>query len=243
MLIVGISYKLIPMFTLSEVQNKRRAASSVALLNVGLAGSFVTILARSPWKLAFALVIVAALAVYGCELRAILRARNRRVLDWGVKSFLTAVALLAPLSVLVVILSWPGLPLNEFTGRLENLYGFLGLIGVVSFAIIGMLYKIIPFLVWFASYSKHVGLAKVPSLADLYSERLQVVGYWTFMCGLAAASGGIVLTNETVVRSGCGLLTLSLCTLALNVCRVFAHFFRPQLKPFVSSTTTAEVTA
>ncbi len=69
LLIVGVSYKLIPMFTLSEVQSRGRALCSIALLNLGLAGSFVTILLRSPLKLAFALVIVAALAVYGWEFR------------------------------------------------------------------------------------------------------------------------------------------------------------------------------
>ncbi|HYT61459.1 MAG TPA: hypothetical protein VEL06_14880 [Haliangiales bacterium] len=143
MLIVGVSYKLIPMFTLSEMQSRRRAALSVALLNVGLAGSFAGILLRSPWKLAFALVVIAALAIYGWELIAILQARKRRTLDWGIKYFLTAVTLLLPLSALAVVLSWPGMPLNPFTGRLENLYGFPGLIGVVSFAIIGMLYKIL----------------------------------------------------------------------------------------------------
>ena len=37
MLIVGISYKLVPMFTLSDIQSPRRALASVALLNVGLA--------------------------------------------------------------------------------------------------------------------------------------------------------------------------------------------------------------
>jgi hypothetical protein len=35
MLIVGVSYKLIPMFTLSEVQSTRRAALGIALLNIG----------------------------------------------------------------------------------------------------------------------------------------------------------------------------------------------------------------
>src|SRR6185295_13232991 len=100
------------MFTLSELQNKRRAALSVVLLNIGLAGSFVTILLRSPWKLTFALVVIAGLAIYGSELRAILRARHRRTLDWGVKSFLAAVALFAPLSALSVMLSWPGMPTN-----------------------------------------------------------------------------------------------------------------------------------
>jgi hypothetical protein len=226
MLIVGVSYKLIPMFTLSEIQSTRRAALSVALLNVGLAGSFVTILTRSPWKLAFAFVGVLALAVYGWELVAILRARKRVALDWGVKSFLTAIALFFPLSILAVVLSWPGLPLNTFTGELENAYGFLGLIGVVTFAIIGMLYKIIPFLVWFARYSPHIGRASVPALADLYSTRLQITGYWTYLVGLIVTSVGIITGNELAVRVGAGALALSVMTLAINVAKMVSHFFR-----------------
>jgi hypothetical protein len=233
LLMVGVSYKLVPMFAISEVQSRRRAAWSVWLLNLGLAGLFFAILLRSVWKPAFAFVVVAALAIYARELAAILGARKRRTVDWGLKYFLTAVALLGPLSVLGLVLSWPGLPLNALTGQLENLYGFLGLIGVVAFAIIGMLYKIIPFLVWFASYSRHAGRAQVPALADLYSERLQVAGYWTFVAGLATAGAGIVLAREPVVRWGAGLLACSLATLVCNVGRMFTHWFRPQLKPFL----------
>src|SRR5215831_1522514 len=183
---VGVSYKLIPMFTLSEVQSPRRAACSVVLLNIGLVGTFLTVLLRSPWKLASGLVIVAALALYGWEVRAILRARKRKAPDWGIKYFLTAVALFAPLAVLGIVLTWPGLPLTPFTGQLENVYGFLGLIGVVTLAIIGMLYKIIPFLVWFGRYSPQIGRAKVPALADLYSTRLQALGYCSFLVGIIA---------------------------------------------------------
>jgi hypothetical protein len=236
MLIVGVSYKLIPMFTLSEIQNRLRAALSVALLNLGLAGSFVTILLRSPWKLAFAVVVILALALYGIELAAILRARKRRTLDWGLKMFLTAVASLAPLCILALVLSWPGLPANPFTGQLENLYGFLGLVGVISFALIGMLYKIIPFLVWFGIYSKKVGLAKVPALADLYSERLQIIGYFTFVSGLALVSIGILASGGTAVRLGGTLLAASLATLLLNVFRMLAHFVRPKIEPFTVAT-------
>jgi hypothetical protein len=236
MLIVGVSYKLIPMFTLSELQSRRRAAASVPLLNVGLAGSFVTILLRSPLKLVFALVVIAALAIYGWELLAILRARKRRALDWGIRYFLTAIGLLMPLSVLAVVLSWPGLPLNAFTGQLENLYGFLGLIGVITFAIIGMLYKIIPFLVWFGRYSRQIGRAQVPALADLYSPRLQALGYWTYLAGLAITCISIVLANETGVRIGGCFLALAVTTLALNVGKMLAHFFKPVLKPFILPT-------
>jgi cbb3-type cytochrome oxidase subunit 1 len=231
MLIVGVSYKLVPMFTLSEVQNRRRAAGSIALLNVGLAGAFFAILVRSPWKLGFTLVMAAGLALYGWELVAILQARKRKALDWGLKTFLTAVALLLPLSILAVVLSWPGLPLTSLTSQLENLYGFLGLLGVVSLAVIGMLYKIIPFLVWYKSYSHEIGRTQVPALADMYSARWQALGYWTYLAALAVTGGGIVSGSESGVRVGCVLLGLSLATLVVNVATMLGHLFSPKLEP------------
>jgi len=185
------------------------------------------------------LAVVAALAVYGWELRAILRARKRRALDWGIRYFLTAIVLLLPLSVLAVVLSWPGLPANTFTGQLENLYGFLGLIGVITFAIMGMLYKIIPFLVWFGRYSRQIGRAQVPALADLYSAWLQALGYWTWLAGLAVTGGAIVRSSETGVRIGCSFLALGVMTLLLNVGQMLAHFFKPALQPFPLPTSTA----
>ncbi|HWX22543.1 MAG TPA: cbb3-type cytochrome c oxidase subunit I [Candidatus Binatia bacterium] len=236
MLLVGVSYKLIPMFALSEIQSQRRAASSVVLLNFGLAGSFVAILRHSPWKLAFAFLGLGALAIYGWELAAILRARKRHALDWGIKYFLTAVVLLFPLSALAVVLSWPGLPFNVFTGQLENVYGFAGLVGVVSFAILGMLYKIIPFLVWFRAYSRQIGRTQVPALADLYSARVQAVGYWAFLAGLAVTCGAAAFSSEVGVRCGCGLVALGVGTLALNVGKILTHLFRPVARPFTLQT-------
>ena len=233
LLIVGVSYKLIPMFALSEVQSRRRAAWSVVLLNLGLAGVFVSILLRSSLKPAFALVIVGGLALYGIEMRAILRARKRRTLDWGLKSFLTAIALLAPLSLLALVLSWPGLPLTPFTGQLENVYGFVMLLGVVAFAIVGMLYKIVPFLVWYHSYSKQIGRAKVPALAEMYSARLQALGYWTYVTALAVTSAATVLGSEVGVRFGCSLLAFSLGVFALNLGKILTHFVRPKIEPLV----------
>lgn len=91
MLIVGVSYKLVPMFTLSGIQSPRRAKLSIGLLNAGLPSAFGSILLASPWKFFFALVIIAALAIYGWEIAAIVRARNRVLLDWGIKKFFDGV--------------------------------------------------------------------------------------------------------------------------------------------------------
>jgi hypothetical protein len=232
MLIVGVSYKLVPMFTLSEVQSARRAMASVLLLNVGLVGAVISILLGSPWKFLFAIVIIVGLGVYGWEIAAIVRARKRAALDWGVKGFLSAVGLLAPLSLLAAVLAWPGLPSNVFTGQLENLYGFLGLFGFVTLAILGMLHKIIPFLVWLNTYSWRVGRIQVPALADLYSARLQGASYWLWLSGLAAAGAGILFQHEPAVRLGAVALGASLTLSAANLVRVLSHLVHPVLKPF-----------
>jgi hypothetical protein len=236
LLIVGVSYKLIPMFALGEVQHPRRAAWSVWLLNAGLAGLVVTLLLRSAWKYAFTLVLLAALLLYALELRAILRRRHRRTLDWGVKTFLIAVGLLVPFAALAAVLARPGLPLNAVTGQLENLYGFLGFLGIITLAILGMLYKVVPFLVWFGTYSQHLGRAQVPSLGQLYSEKLQIAGLAFYLAGLLVTSAGIVTARNLVVRLGAGLLAASLGTLVINLGLMARHYFRPQLTPFPAKT-------
>lgn len=232
MMIVTVSYKLVPMFTLSELQNAHRAWWSVALLDLGLLGVFVTVLLQSPLKLVFALVVIAGFALYGWEIRAILRARNRLTLDWGMKYFLTAIALLVPLSLLALVLSWSRLPLTAFTMQLENVYGLLALAGFVGLAILGMLYKIVPFLVWFHSYSRQIGCARVPALADMYSVPLQIAGYWSFLAGLGALCVATMLSHESGVRWGGGLLALSLMIFAVNIGKILSHFVRPKIEAF-----------
>jgi hypothetical protein len=230
MLIVGISYRLIPMFTISQLQNPRRAAWSVWLLNGGLAGVFVCVLLRSPWKPFFGAVITAALVLYALEVRAMLKARHRRVLDGPVRQFLGALWLLVPVVILGGLLSWPGLPLTAFTGQLETLYAYLAVLGVVSGAILAMLYKIVPFLVWFGRYSTLIGRQKVPTLAEMYSARLQVAGSWLHLAAMVVTGVGIVLANDACVRVGSVVLCGSLAVFAWNMASVFRHLLRPRME-------------
>jgi hypothetical protein len=230
MLIVGLSYRLIPMFVLGDLQSHARAIASVALLNIGLAGLFVTVLIEHPWKLGFALVIIVGLALHGLELRVILARRRRRAIDWSVRSFLTAIALFSPLSVLAVVLCWPGLPATMLTTQLETVYGFLGLFGVVTLAIIGMLHKIVPFLVWIRRYSPDIGQRPVPTLAQLYSERLQIVAYWLFLAGLLSVSLATALAHAGAVRWSMCLLAASLALVTINMVRTLSHLL-PSRQP------------
>ena len=223
LLLVGFSFKLVPMFTLSEVRSWQRVRWSLGLLNAGLALAFFGILLRHPVKFAGALTVAGGLAVYLVEIVAILRARKRRVLDWGLRYFVTALTVLGATGLLGVALSWPRLRLTSFTGQMENLYGFAFLVGVVALAILGMLYKILPFLVWHARYSPLIGRQKVPSLADLYSPRLQIAGYWTFLAGFIATAVATLAASERALPWGCGLLLLSLVIFAVNAALILRH--------------------
>ena len=160
-----------------------------------------------------------------------LRARKRPTLDWGLKTFLVAVALLIPVCLLALVLSWPSLPMNPFFGRLENVYGFLGLLGVVALAILGMLHKILPFLVWFGVYSPHVGRAQLPLTAQMVSERAQAAGLATYLLGLAIISVAILRESELLVRVGGAFLFASLLLFGWNAAKVFSHFRYPQISP------------
>ena len=226
LLIVGISYKLIPMFVLGEIQSRRRAAWSIILLNAGLAGLSVALLLDSGWKLAFAFVTISGLAIYGVELRAILKHRKRRSLDWGILHFLSAIGGLLPLSVLAVVLCWPSLPVTEFTTQLENVYGLLALLGVITFAILGMLYKIVPFLVWYHCYSPHIGRAPVPSLAEMYSARLQAVSFGFCLTGLLALAAATATGHAAAVRWTVAIFAVGIACFTLNLGLILSHFWR-----------------
>lgn len=230
-LMVAVSYRLVPMFTLGEVPNARRAGASLVLLNTGLAGLLVTLLLGSPWRLAFAAVLLAGFALHGLEMRAILRARQRRRLDWGLRQFLTALLLLGPLAALGVFLAWPGRPETELTGQLETVYGLLAFLGVLTLGVLGMLHKIIPFLVWYARYSKEVGRVGVPALSDLVAPAWQAASYGLLLAGLSLLSLASALGHPMCGRVG-GLLWLAgVLAFVRHAGHVLRHLIRPRPVP------------
>jgi hypothetical protein len=160
-----------------------------------------------------------------------LRARKRRAYDWGLRYFFTALLLLVPVAGLGLGLALPWKETTLLLAQLENVYGLLALLGVVTLAILGMLYKIVPFLVWYASYSKAIGRFKVPAVADMYSARWQAAGFWPYLTGLGALAVAAAIESETTVRVGAALLLLSLAAYAVNLGKILRHLWRPSLEP------------
>jgi hypothetical protein len=110
----------------------------------------------------------------------------------------------------------------------------------VTFAILGMLYKIVPFLVWYASYSKQIGHAKVPAVADMYWPAWQALGFWTYLGGFGALTVATALESEAGVRWSAVLLLASLATFAVNLGRILSHLVRPRIEPLIPQTALAK---
>lgn len=226
-LLVGVSYQLVPMFTLGPAPSPRRVLGVWALLNLATAGSFLTILHRSPWKLCFTGIGLVALAGYGWDLAQMLRRRKRPELDFAMRYFLTGLAWLIPLGGLALYLSWPGLVLTARVGQWENVYGLWALTGLFTFCLLGMLYKIVPFLAWYRWYAPWVGLRPVPALHELYRGGWLRTGYGLHMAAVLGWTLGALASHTPWVRAGALLFAAAMVLHAVNLGWVWVRRAEP----------------
>ncbi|MDE2485243.1 MAG: hypothetical protein KGL32_08390 [candidate division NC10 bacterium] len=236
MMIFGASYKLIPMFSLSELRDERLACWEFWLLQVGLVGLYVTLLLQSPWATLFALLIAAAVGLFLWTMREVLRSRRRPRLDWGLRHSLTAMITLVIVTILGLWLGTGWVPSEEFAARLAFGYGVLALLGWISVTIIGMMYKIIPFLVWHHRYSDLVGLRPVPAATQLLGESTPRMEYWLLHAGIVMTVVGVIFTSELLLQVGTLVLALAGLTFAVVVCRIYRHLV-PRLTPLPEAQT------
>lgn len=149
--ILGVGHKLVGMFTLSHGVEEKVLGLELWAVNLGLVG-----LAFGYWPGCALLAVGIGLALY--DTYAILRHRNKRFFDVGVRHFMAGVGFLS--------LAWVALVLRRY--ELAGLWFVLGFVGLV---VSGMLYKILPFLVWTHRYAPQVGRTPVPLLKDMLPER------------------------------------------------------------------------
>jgi len=222
-LLVGASYRMLPMFLLSEIQSVKRAWVSLILLDVGLVGLVPAMTLSLEWKCLFAWVICAGLGCFAMEARAIFGARKRRQLDLGLKVFLGALCMLGIVACFGVILSWPGRAPTEFLVQLENVYGYLAVFGVLTPAIQAILLKVMPFLVWTRAYGHQVGIRPTPTLAEMGSRQLQFGFAVCYVTGVLAAGLGIALKMSGVVQGAWLLVVVAQICYAANVVKILRH--------------------
>ncbi len=184
---MGVAYKLLAMFTLSDEHRGALGWIAYGVTALGLVVAWAGRWLGTPRLdgLAWVAVLV-GLAAYVVDMRALYRTRKRRPLELNARYGLIPLGFLASLVVVGVVLYAEGLsPRAEVAVVFWALYGWLGGLAMTQ------LYKIVPFLTWLNAFGQRLGKGRVPRVQDLVDEHRDHYAYLVYFA--AVALGGLFL--------------------------------------------------
>jgi len=170
LLVVSVSYQVVPMFQLTPAYPKPLSAwlppglfVLLLLWTAVMLGGMETLTPLVGGAMA------SAFAFYAAVTLRLQTQRRRKVSDvtllfwrYGMAVLLLVLALWLAGQFVAELGGWPGYPF---------LLGMLFIGGFVVSVVNGMLYKIVPFLIWFHLQSRLTGIAKVPNMKEILPEK------------------------------------------------------------------------
>jgi hypothetical protein len=231
LVVMGVAYKLIPMFSLAHGYSMAAGKWAFGLV------SFATVGLMTAWsfnlfaghagnsnslEIFYALLLAGGIAAFLWQMWLVYRHRMRKQADVSMYHTLLSFIFLAFAAALGVAqfflpAHWPQPTREGFI----LLYGWLAFIGFAGFIIVGQTYKILPFLVWFNKYSDKVGQAQVPMLKDMFDERLAKIELVLMLTGFSSAAVALPLANTSLFRIGATVLAGSAAIFVWNVTTIF----------------------
>lgn len=220
----GVAYRLVGMFTLAE----DRLWERVAWLELGLTtvGAWALALAlvlgaRHDALLPGAVALLAGQILFTAQLTHLYHVRRRRGSDVHIPFALVA----ALCGVIATGLLSEGLAFGISLGSPIWLSAvWLALIGVAETAIQGFLYKIATFLVWLNRYAPVAGRGTVPKLEELFGRRTAQAGWGCWTSGVVLSAAGI-LGGSSVLCLIAGLFAgTGICLFLINMGRIARHW-------------------
>jgi hypothetical protein len=220
-MIFGVAARVYPMFLLAPAPRRWAVLLQFWGLALGVPAVVVGLVGVPGLALFGALgVAVAALSHTGWVVE-IVRGRKRPGLDWGLRFTLTATAFVVPAAVLGVALA-----ADRLSGPRPALtYAVVVLGGWISLTIVGMMLKIVPFLVWYRVYSPRAGREQVPTLRQLSSPRLEGLTYMLLTGGTVLLAVTVAVGDAAWIRAAGAVLSMG----ALSFVGVFAQILRHML--------------
>jgi len=217
LIIMGISIILVPMFGFSKRISDDEFAKSFYTLCLG-----VILMLASPLFLtaqlefaSYAFTIIAML-LYFIQLAKMIESRKKVVHDIWAKSIYVGFS-----SFIVSFLLYIIYLINQ-DAEILKVASWIMLVGFFGFLIIGNLYKIIPFLLWFEVYSPLIEQQSVPMLHELLPEKLTNLQFLSSTLGLVISSFGILLKDNIIFYSGASFLLLGSVFLFISIYKMFA---------------------
>jgi len=226
-LLQGTAFQLIPMFTMAEIKRPRYVVAGLVFTQLGLlAVTCGLALGISGMTVAGAILITFAVGASGIALVATLRSRRRRALDPGVRAFAAGATLLAlDVAGALALQAWP-------RHTLPNPAAMVGVIligGALTAMILGMVCKIVPFLVWMRVYGPRAGRQPVPLATSLGSRRFEHAWLALHVTAVGVITLALGIASPATLVVGTSLLAISAVAFLGSVTRVLAHLWCPQI--------------
>ncbi len=221
--IMGVSYKLIPMFSLSHGYSQKSSVFAFILVNTGLLG-ITTVMHYKiiPYIYYFFTALIGlGILFFLHQIYLILKRRLRKKFDIGMKHSIIAFSVLLLDTILGLFLVMYSF--NDLTIELNLilLYGFMSLIGFFSILTVGQLYKILPFLVWYHKFSSKVGKEPVPLLKEMFNEKLAKIEMYFLVAGFTGGAIGIALYIDTLMLISFILMLTGTLIFAYNMYSIY----------------------
>jgi hypothetical protein len=219
--VLGVSAHVYPMFLLAPGPGPRLVVLQSWGLALGVPAVVVGGLLGTPLVGAGALAVGVAVVAHLVWVVRLLRRSRRPVFDWALRFLVSGAAALAVCAALGLSLA-----LGLVGGpRWALAYGVLAL-GWASLTIVGMMLKIVPFLVWYRVYAPQAGRARVPSLAELGSRAAERLAFGALVGGTGALAAAIVLGHEAGIRAASVIVLAGTLAFAATIAGML-HHLRP----------------
>jgi hypothetical protein len=205
MMILGVGYRLIPMFAPARMPAGAGVGLSAVLLEAGTVGLAVALAAdRSamPWTILVAAAFATFVAQIGWALRA---ARPRPVdlprPDWATWQSYASLACLVTAIGLGLRVAAGGAP-----GPTVWVYGTIGLLGFVAQMVAGIAGRLMPMHAWYRALERRDGVLPSRSVHQLIEPRLARAVFVLWLGGLPLLTLGLAGERPPVIAAGALLL-------------------------------------
>lgn len=219
LIVMGVSYKLIPMFTLSHGYSMKSSKWAFWFVNTGLIGInlFFHFKNNAGYIIISILFIVVGIVFYLYQIYLIYKNRLRKKSDVGIKYSMFSFYVLAS----VTIMGLAGSIFNTNTiPNFHILFGYLVFVGYLSMLIVGQMYKIVPFLAWYHKFSSKVGVEPVPMLKDMFNEKQALANYYLMTASVIIATFSFLFESSFMLLFAFSLMFLGSLIFAYNIAAI-----------------------
>ena len=225
MLVIGVASKLLPMFFIAHKLNRIFLKLSYYFVNFGLITIIIALyFTNDVLFLALAgLILVIGLMLFIKYNYDAYKMRLRKKLDIGMKLSVFAFLLLALTLILGFLAVANFDSLSSYANNIKLGYGISLILGFFTSLILGQMYKTLPFIVWLKIYQDKVGKFEIPMPADLYSEKVANLHYYTFILAIVNVFIGIFIKESLVVQISAGAFFVTAVLFAFNTFKIIFH--------------------